>query len=529
MCKTIVTIATVCGLASGLAGATDAPAGRQPEPVTHLEVVADAAAPSGSVAKVAEVAAVVERDGYRSVQVNVAPAGLNIVGDAANEPSLVVDPTAPNRMAIGWRQFDAISSSFRQAGWAFSRDGGRSWTFPGVLDPGVFRSDPVLAADGDGRFLYYYSLRGTLLCDLFRSEDGGATWGEAIPAYGGDKAWLAVDRTAGSGRGNLYLSWSVNSNPWGTRVFTRSTDQGATFSPPLTLSPAPIWGTPAIGPEGEVYLSGNAGNIADVFVVWRSLDARDAALTPTFEMFVADLGGAQEIGLGPNPGGLLGQVWLAVDSSDGPFRGTLYLLASVVPRDRDDPLDVHLIRSTDRGATWSQPIRVNVDDRGAWQWFATLSVAPNGRLDVVWVESLDRAAANVGELTWVSSSDGGFTWSSAVAVSPSFDSFVGWPNQNKLGDYYHMESDDVGVDLAWAATFNGEQDVYYLRLGSRDCNRNGLADEDDLAAGRASDCDGNQIPDACEAAADPQLDGDGNGRLDACEPAPRRPGGRLGG
>jgi hypothetical protein len=41
---------------------------------------------------------------------------------------------------------------------------------------------------------------------------------------------------------------------------------------------------------------------------------------------------------------------------------------------------------------------------------------------------------------------------------------VGWPIQQKIGDYYHMISRDNGADLAWAATFNGEEDVYYLRI-----------------------------------------------------------------
>ncbi len=97
------------------------------------------------------------RGSAQSVQVNVDSAGFNILGDAANEPSIAVDPTAPNRIVIGWRQFDTISSDFRQAGYAYSKDGGRSWTFPGVIQPGVFRSDPVLAADAEGHF-YYYSL-----------------------------------------------------------------------------------------------------------------------------------------------------------------------------------------------------------------------------------------------------------------------------------------------------------------------------------------------------------------------------------
>src|SRR3954469_22447477 len=60
------------------------------------------------------------------VQVNVNSLGQDIVGDAANEPSIAVDPTNPNRMAIGWRQFNTISSNFRQAGVA--TNGGQTWT-----------------------------------------------------------------------------------------------------------------------------------------------------------------------------------------------------------------------------------------------------------------------------------------------------------------------------------------------------------------------------------------------------------------
>ena len=40
----------------------------------------------------------------------------------------------------------------------------------------------------------------------------------------------------------------------------------------------------------------------------------------------------------------------------------------------------------------------------------------------------------------------------------------GWPQQNKIGDYYDMVSDNLGADVAYSATFNGEEDVYYLRI-----------------------------------------------------------------
>ncbi|MFM8489759.1 MAG: hypothetical protein ACKOCH_25770, partial [Bacteroidota bacterium] len=92
-----------------------------------------------------------------TVQVNVNASGQNILNDAANEPSIAISPVEPNKMMIGWRQFDNIESSFRQAGFAYSTDGGMHWTFPGSINPGVFRSDPVLATDAEGRF-YYNSL-----------------------------------------------------------------------------------------------------------------------------------------------------------------------------------------------------------------------------------------------------------------------------------------------------------------------------------------------------------------------------------
>jgi hypothetical protein len=109
----------------------------------------------------------------------VSATGANITGDAANEPSIAMDPTNPNRLVIAWRQFDTITSNFRQAGWAYSHDGGLTWTFPGVLEPGVFRSDPVVRADSNGVF-YYMSLRGDFTCQVFLSRDGGCHLSGAI-------------------------------------------------------------------------------------------------------------------------------------------------------------------------------------------------------------------------------------------------------------------------------------------------------------------------------------------------------------
>lgn len=463
------------------------------------------------------------RGAYTSIQVNVTALGENILGDAANEPSIAIDPLNPARMVIGWRQFNTVASDFRQAGVAYSHDSGQTWT-KNTLDPGQFQSDPVLAADSSGNF-YYVSLFivrspfDTYWLEVFKSVDGGMTWLPPIPAFGGDKEWMSVDRTGGIGDGHIYVNWNVSFSCCSPNDFARSIDEGASFQPPLPIpQPSIKWGTSDVAPDGELYLAGvnvfQAGH-----VVAKSSNAQDSSVAPTFD-FVAsvDLGGvtAGFVSASPNPVGILGQVWIATDHSAGARRGNVYVLGSVNPTGLD-PLDIMFIRSADGGMTWSTPVRVNDDPAGtnAWQWFGTMSVAPNGRIDAVWNDTRnDPAPADavfVSELFYSFSLDGGVSWSSNTPVSPAFNPHLGYPRQNKLGDYYHMISDIGGASLAYAATFNGEQDVYFLRIPA-DCDDDGVDDSTEFSEGTASDCNENSIPDQCEYHAD--VNGDGRTTLD---------------
>jgi hypothetical protein len=119
------------------------------------------------------------------------------------------------------------------------------------------------------------------------------------------------------------------------------------------------------------------------------------------------------------------------------------------------------------------------------------------RIDAVWNDTRNSGALNVCQLFYAYSWDGGETWSPNVAVSPPFDSSLGYPQQNKMGDYSTVVSDATGANVAYTATFNGEQDVYYVRLFP-DCNQNGISDVSDLANGIGEDCDGNHVPDECQ-------------------------------
>jgi hypothetical protein len=453
------------------------------------------------------------RNGFQSVQVNVDEWGNNILGDAANEPSLAADPADPSRMVIGWRQFNSVMSDFRQAGWAYSHTGGTTWTFPGVLQEDLFRSDPSLDSDGYGNF-YYYSLTDDYSCQVFKSTDGGVSWSGPFSAYGGDKNWMAVDRTGGIGDGNVYCTWQRYFSCCGNRTFTRSTDGGMSFIYPRAMPSSPSFGTIAVAPNGDVYVAGVQAQVLNTFVVAKSTNAKNPAAMPSFTTTVVNMGGSMVMNSAVNPSGLAGQAWVAVDHSSGPTHGYVYVLCAVKPPG-SDPLDIMFTRSTDGGSSWSTPLRVNDDppDSGAYQWFGTLSVAPHGRIDVVWNDTRNTADAHWSELYYSYSTDGGASFSPNVALTPAFDSHVGFPQQAKIGDYYHMVSDELGVSLAYAATFNGEEDVYFLRIGDWDCNGNGLPDSEDIAAGTSNDCNGNGVPDECE------RDCNHNGQPDDCDVA----------
>src|SRR6476620_10061802 len=415
---------------------------------------------------------------FISYQVNVDQNGQNILGDAANECAISVDTTNGSKMTIAWRQFNDVTSNFRQGGWGYTTDAGITWTFPGVLQNNVFRSDPVTQSDETGNF-FYLSLQSTwptqtFYCDdLWRSTNGGQTWTEQSPdrSAGGDKAWLTIDKTNGPGHGFQYQAYD-SANCAGTNAaFQRSTNGGVTWQSPVNIPNAPIYGTLDVDTNGNVFVGGWTGGTG--FRCVRSSNAQIGGQTPSFDRNTAVNLGGSLLYLGAiNPGGIVGQPFLAIDHSGGATNNNIYMLDSVVPSGRSTT-DVMFVRSTDGGSTFSAPHKINDDpvNPSKWHWFGTFAVAPNGRLDAVWYDTRNAANNTDSQLFYSWSTDAGVTWAPNVAVSNAFNPFEGYPNQNKIGDYITIVSDATGGNVAYSATFNfnpnrsqHEEDVYYVRV-----------------------------------------------------------------
>ena len=413
---------------------------------------------------------------FTSYQVNVNASGQNIVGDAANECVISVDPTNLSRMTIVWRQFNDVTSNFRQGGWGYTTDAGITWTFPGVLENNVFRSDPVTKSDEVGNF-FYLSLQSNVqqsfFCDdLWRSTNGGQSWtllsGER-GGGGGDKQWLTIDKTNGPGHGFQYQADDGINCSGGGVQFQRSTNGGVTWQSPVVIPTGPIYGSLDVDTNGNVFVGGEGNTFACV----RSSNAQIGGQTPTFDQITQNINmGGDLSGGGINPAGLDGMLFLAIDHSGGSTNNNIYMLASVAPPGRNTT-DVMFVRSTDGGLTFSAPHKINDDpvNPSKWHWFGTFAVAPNGRLDAVWYDTRNAANNTDSQLFYSYSTDAGITWSANVPVSNAFIPFEGYPNQSKIGDYITIVSDNTGGNVAYAATFNfnanrgqHEEDVYYVRV-----------------------------------------------------------------
>ena len=165
-----VCLVSLVALATALAQTV--PEGRFPEPLEKYEMP-----PPTYIYRLGSSPRMISPYGaFVSYQVNVDADGMNIVGDAANEPSISVDPTDGNKIAIGWRQFDTWTNNFREAGVGYTTDAGIHWKFPGVLQNNVFRSDPVTNSDDTGNFFYLSLLVDTFCGDIWRSINGGQSW-----------------------------------------------------------------------------------------------------------------------------------------------------------------------------------------------------------------------------------------------------------------------------------------------------------------------------------------------------------------
>jgi hypothetical protein len=178
------------------------------------------------------------------------------------------------------------------------------------------------------------------------------------------------------------MSWTSFGGPVTGIVFSRSTNSNQTWSPPISLSGGDVQGSiPGVAPDGTVYVAfgraifyGGSGTIEYV----KSTNGGASFGAP---------GVAANITSIPYT---LPNSWFRTPASlpafaVSPVDGNLYIAWSDY---RNGDADIYFARSTNGGGSWSTPVRLNDDPvgNGVDQFQPQVSVAPNGRVAVMWFD-----------------------------------------------------------------------------------------------------------------------------------------------
>jgi hypothetical protein len=315
------------------------------------------------------------------------PTGATAYADAEVEPHLAINPTNPNHLVAAWQQDRMSDGGARGLATAVSVDGGVTWGRPQPAPftqcgGGAFAraSDPWVAVSNSAILQIGIAFSGATLTAgarstvlVSRSGDGGTTWSPAVQLVGDDgarffhdKETLTVDSTDAR---FVYAVWDrLDASDTGVTLLARSTDGGVTWLPAV-----PIY-DPGVARQ-------TIGNVA--------------VTTPdgVVHVFFTELGPAAS-----NPAVTEGR--LAV------------------------------IRSTDKGVTWSAPTRIAqllaVGTRIPSQTSLTVRAGEilgafaanpaDGTLYAAWQDSRFTGGTH-DAIVLARSTDGGNTWSAPVRVN----------------------------------------------------------------------------------------------------------------
>src|SRR5206468_8340244 len=123
------------------------------------------------------------------------------------------------------------------------------------------------------------------------------------------------------------------------------------------------------------------------------------------------------------------------------FNGFVHLVYAQHGTGADEG-DVYYIRSTDGGATFGPPVKLNTDSTTRPQWQPNLSVSPAGTLLAVWYDARESTTCTEGNASvpcyrmWANkSNDGGATWQGDMEFSDVVTPLAAEQDPNIFGNY----------------------------------------------------------------------------------------------
>lgn len=369
-----------------------------------------------------------------------------------NETSIAVNPANPLHVVGGYHsyQIDFTGATLKSrviSTVSISTNGGASWreVLP-PLTPYQFSGDPALAFNASGR-VYLASIAdhegqgqgnftGPSVVVQF-SDDGGTSWTNPIPVADGsgavdrnsagrlvfqDKEWIAADASAASPyRNRAYVTWTSfqeffnGAKPYAISPIQLSrSDDGVNWTRAEVISgshPACTdfnaspnacdsnqFSIPAVASNGRVYVGFENFNTKaeNQYMVVRSDDGGRTFSNPVRVDTVYDINFPENVSGRETVTGC--QIRMAAPGNIAVDPGNPNVLYAVWADNRNGTkdatnMDLVLARSTNGGLSWAR--YSSIGNLANDQFYPWVAVAPNGRVDIGYMDRSYSAGQNV--------------------------------------------------------------------------------------------------------------------------------------
>src|SRR5947209_11725798 len=376
-----------------------------------------------------------------------------------------VNPTNTNNL-VATSNYPGTNSIFR----AYSTDGGASWT-RGTIATGVACCDGQAVFDTFGNLFLVYINNSVNQINVILSTDGGVTFSAPVTAGTGsvDQPSIAV------GNGSVWVDWNQSGSMvargapvtglgnWGPFNAQQAIPSATGSFGGIAVGPGPNGGKVIVTYQNPTGGQGPATIYANVDADGWGAGGFGARITVTS----TNVGGFDYIPAQSERSvdAEAGMVW---DTTGGPFNNRIYLVYTEEPVNESNDTEIYVRTSTDDGATWTAPVRVNDDPLGPIRsQFLPYIVLDrtSGTVAVGFHDCRnDNGVPGPGgtnnipnddaEYYGTFSTDGGLTWAPNTRLSGGFSNATDSGNGVDYGDYVGLDAHAGKLYTVWADNAN---------------------------------------------------------------------------